>query len=113
MNKELITHKRERNEEGNNVKQKQKENDKDEKKKKIEKNNNQKKDKQAKKKNENSDDEENDENNEESDGEESFEYDFSSYLKQYPNHKIVNMPRKSKFRMRAHCNPLADVTIAQ
>ncbi len=28
------------------------------------------------------------------------------------NEKRLNLPKKSKYRMRAHCNPLAEISIS-
>ena len=42
----------------------------------------------------------------------SEEFDFSNYQKNNPDKKLLSMPKKSKFRMRAHCNPLSDISIS-
>jgi len=63
----------------------------------------------------NKDDEEKEENSNDSKSEEDSdsdeEYDFSTYQKNNPDKKLLTMPKKSKYRMRAHCNPLSDISI--
>jgi len=71
-----------------------------------------------KNKNKNKDDDENKDNDNENNSvdvisdTDSEEYDFSKYQKNNPDKKLLTMPKKSKFRMRAHCNPLSDISIS-
>jgi hypothetical protein len=44
---------------------------------------------------------------------EDYSYDEENYYINETGEKKRNLPKKSKYRMRAHCNPLAEISIEQ
>lgn len=67
-----------------------------------------KEEKQANKNKENDDDSVGNDNNEEEDFEELMKL-FK--VKNYGKDNYIRLPHKSLYRMRAHCNPLSDVSM--